>query len=332
MSKLCSPNCDYLSNEAVPIATAQSAWARSRPTTRAFNHLVAGEHFAHRFQRWPLPIGDPCALINDAIFARMIDPDWTRLERTVVDKATAKSEAARLAPALRTPQTLSVIPMDDIASAEALFAALRPFSGTAAIAKPTHASGSVVLLRDLTSVRQVESLFLLAQMDYALILREMQYHGLRKQIIVERLVPTDAGQSPDDYKFHCVNGVPIVCQVDHSRFGRPWSRLLRVPDFEAFDPADGLSWPSTYRRPAPERIASMIEAAAALSKPFRIVRVDLYDGTDGIFFGELTFSPAAALGIAPSVRGDHAVNPTHLAYSAAMISALGLERRLDLRS
>ena len=65
----------------------------------------------------------------------------------------------------------------------------------------------------------------------------------------------------------------------------------------------------------------MTEAAHALSKPFEFVRVDLYDGSEGIFFGELTFSPAAALGIAPSALGDHAVNPTHLAYSAALMSA-----------
>ncbi len=178
------------------------------------------------------------------------------------------------------------------------------------------------MLRDLESVRQVEALFELATRDYATVLREMQYHGLRKQIIVEALVNTTSGQAPDDYKFHCVSGEPIVCQVDHSRFGRPWSRLLQLPDLEPFDPNDGLAWPSSYRRPEPERIEAMIQAARTLSEPFEFVRVDLYNGSDGIFFGELTFSPAAALGIAPSAKGDHSLNSTHVAYSQTMMSAL----------
>ncbi|UZK67824.1 ATP-grasp fold amidoligase family protein [Sphingomonas sp. M1-B02] len=324
MPTLRSPSCDFLSNAAPAVGAVRSGWAHSQPITRAFNHLIAGTHFARRFQRWPLPVGDPRALINDHIFARMIDPDWTDLERAVVDKATAKFEAAKLAPMLRAPHTLGIIAMDDIASVEALYQALKSFIGMPAIAKPTHASGAVIFLRDLKSARQLDSLFSLASMDYSSILREMQYAGMRKQIIVEMLVDAASEQSPDDYKFHCANGVPIVCQVDHSRFGRPWSRLLRIPDLEPFDPADGLTWPETYRRPTAERIAAMIEAASALSKPFQIVRVDLYDGRDGIFFGELTFSPAAALGIAPSAMGDHAINPTHLAYSTAMVSALSL--------
>lgn len=317
-----SPRCDFPSTIATSVGGGGRDRARSLPCTRGFNHLVAGAQFAHRFQRWPLPVSDPHALINDYIFNRMIDPAWTRLEHAMVDKATAKLEAARLAPGLEAPRTVAVIPMEGIACAEALYQALEPFAGLPAIAKPAHASGSVVMLRDLRSARQLEALFALSVMDYSLVLREMQYHGLRKQIIVEMLVDTASGQSPDDYKFHCVDGVPIVCQVDHSRFGSPWSRLLRLPDLEPFDPADGLAWPSTYRRPAPERIASMIRAARALSEPFQFVRVDLYDGRDGIFFGELTFSPAAALGIAPSAQGDHALNPTHIAYSNAMMSAL----------
>lgn len=302
---------------------------RPPPLSRSDNHLVAGGHFKRRFGRSPLPIHDRDALINDYIFDRMIDPDWTKMERAAVDKASAKAEALRLSPTLRVPATLGIFPIDDFLSPDALFAALTPFIGMPAIAKPTHASGAVVYLKHLTSARQLDELFALASMDYAMVLREMQYHGLQRQIIVETLVPTTAGRSPDDYKFHCVNGAPVVCQIDHSRFDKPWSRLLRLPDLAPFDDADGLAWPATFSHPTPERILSMIEVARALSRPFRFVRVDLYDSSDGIYFGEWTFSPAAALGIAPSAAGDHAVNPTHLAYSDAMMSALGLTGTTD---
>ena len=39
---------------------------------------------------------------------------------------------------------------------------------------------------------QLDALFSLAMRDYADVLREMQYHGLPRQIIVERLVPSVA--------------------------------------------------------------------------------------------------------------------------------------------
>lgn len=304
-------------------ASAQDNGGCRTPTDRSDNYAAAGAHFARRFGRWPVPADHPDALINDYIFDRMIDPSWTAMERAVVDKATVKAKALELSPSVRVPDTLAIIPIDNLPSSEALFAALTPFIGRPAIAKPTHASGAVVYLEHLSSAQQLDKLFALASIDYSTVLREMQYHGLKRRIIVETLVPTLAGQSLDDYKFHCVDGEAIVCQIDHSRFDKPWSRLLKLPDLAPFDEADGLAWPTTYRQPTPERIASMIEIARSLSRPFRFVRVDLYDSPDGIYFGEWTFSPAAALGIAPSAAGDHAVNPTHLAYSKAMMSALG---------
>ena len=298
------------------------AFDAAAPMTRAFNHVIAGPHFRRRFGRWPLPAADPRSTINDVIFDRMIDPRWTPLERAFVDKETAKREAQRLSPGLRVPETRLVVAMDDVPSPEALFDRLHPFVGTATIAKPTHASGGTVFLRDVTGPEDLRRLFWLARADYASILREMQYWRLPRKIIVEALVPSAAGISPDDYKFHCVRGQPLVCQVDHSRFGRPWSRLYRVPSFEPMDRDDGLAPPAGHALPTAERIAAMMAAARALSAPFEFVRVDLYDGSDGVYFGELTFTPAASLGIAPAAAGDHAENATHRVYSGIVMAAL----------
>lgn len=175
-------------------------------------------------------------------------------------------------------------------------------------------------MENVKSPVDLRVLFELASQDYALILREMQYFQLPGKVLVESFVPA-ASSPPDDYKFHCVNGEPLVCQVDHGRSVQSWSRLLRIPDFGPLDDGDGLEPPQTFRPPVPERIASMVAAARSLSAPFEFVRVDLYDGTDGVYFGELTFTPAAALGIAPSALGDHAVNPTHRIYSGIMMDA-----------
>lgn len=295
--------------------------------TRAFNHLIAGPHFARRFGRWPLSPGDAAATINDVIFARMIEPDWPALHRRFVAKDTAKIEAQRLAPALRTAETLAVIPVAELPSPEHLWARLQPFVGRDAIAKPGHASGAATFLRHAPSEREVRALHDLARRDYATILREMQYWRLPKTIIVEAMVPARASGPPDDYKFHCVHGEPLLAQVDHGRFGAAWSRLLRLPDFAPLDGADGLVAPAGFRLAAPERIAAMIDAARALSAPFDFVRVDLYDGADGIYFGELTFTPAAALGIAPAAAGVDRVNPTHRRYSDTLMQALDANRK-----
>jgi len=296
--------------------------AHDTPMTRAFNHVVAGPHFRRRFGRWPLSSADPRATINDVIFGRMIDPYWSPLERAFVDKETAKIEAQRLCPALRLPETLGIVPMEAVHSVDALFDRLRPFVGTPSIAKPTHASGGTVFLLDVAAADDLRLLYHLARADYASILREMQYRGLPRKVIVEALVPSIDGASPDDYKFHCVRGEPLVCQVDHGRFGRPWSRLYRVPGFEPMDRDDGLVPPAGHSLPDPARIAAMMAAARALSAPFEFVRVDLYDGSDGVYFGELTFTPAASLGIAPAAAGDHAENPTHRVYSRIVMQAL----------
>ncbi|MCU6454151.1 hypothetical protein LPN01_08685 [Sphingomonas sp. A2-49] len=311
--------------EGGDVRRSDIGWAdfrRLAPPTRAFNHLIAGQHFDERFGRWPLPPEHPDALINDVIFAAMIEPHWTPLQLAFVDKDTAKAEATRLAPTLRMPDTLAVIPMDAVASPDDLFARLRPFAGMQAVAKPSQASGAVTFLRDLSSADDVRLLHQLAATDYSGVMREMQYRLLPGKVLVEAMVPTATPAPPDDYKFHCIRGEPLVCQVDHGRFGRPWSRLLRLPDFAPMDPDDGLVPPGSLRLPAPDRIAAMIAAARALAAPFEFVRVDLYDGADGIYFGEMTFTPAASLGIAPSIEGDHALNPTHHVYSGILMRAL----------
>jgi len=292
------------------------------PMTRAFNHLIAGEHFARRFGRWPLPADAPDALINDVIFARMIDPDWSPLHRAFIDKETAKIEARRLCPGIAAPKTLLVIPITAVESAEHLFHLLQPFIGTDAVAKPTHASGAVTFLRDLRQPTDLNALYDLSLRDYSTLLREMQYAGLDRKIIVEAMIPTHVPGPPDDYKFHCVHGQPLLCQIDHGRFGASWSRLFHVPNFAPMDERDGLHAPASFSPADRERLNRMIAMAEALSAPFPFVRVDLYDGDDGIYFGELTFTPAASLGIAPSAAGVHRLNATHRIYSRILMDAL----------
>ena len=290
--------------------------------TRAANHRVAPVPFERKFGRAPLPPRHPDALINDVIYDRMIDPNWSASQRAFVDKQRAKAEAQRRFPALHVPETLAVMPVETLISPERLFDRLRPHIGTHAVAKPTHASGGVVFLRDLVDPASLRDLYDLASIDYAAILREMQYWRLPRKIIVETLIPAHRPGPPDDYKFHCIHGEPLLCQIDHGRFGHPWSRLFRVPQFDPMDENDGLTAPKGFAMATRNRLDMMIAAARALSAPFAFVRVDLYDGRDGVYFGELTFTPAASLGIAPSSAGVCRISPTHRMYSRILTDAL----------
>ena len=305
-----------------PAAKPSRGDAAGPAMSRASNRLVAAPPFLHRFGRAPLPPDHPDALINDVIHHRMIDPDWSVLERRFVDKRTAKAAAQEAFADLRVPETRAVIPVETVRSPQHLFETLRPFLGTDTIAKPTHASGGVTFLRDLADPADLRPLYELASVDYASLLREMQYWRLPRHIIVETMVPTDAPGPSDDYKFHCIHGQPLLCQIDHGRFGQPWSRLFRVPDFTPMHEGDGLTAPVGFARAARDRLDTMIAAARALSSPFPFVRVDLYDGRDGVYFGELTFTPAASLGIAPSSEGVHRENATHHIYSRTLMDAL----------
>jgi hypothetical protein len=308
-------------SDAMPDKPVSKTLYRELPITRGFNHLVAGSYFERIFGRWPLPPAHADALINDVIFARMIDEHWTPTQIAFVDKEHAKAAARRLAPALRVPETLCVFPTDNIVSPEQLFSALAPFAGSKAIAKPTHASGAVVFLEDLTAPADLRYLLALATNDYVAVIREMQYRGLPKKIIVEQLIPS-ASRALDDYKFHCVNGEPLVCQVDHHRFGQGWSQLFSVPDFNPMDAHDGLAAPESYQPPEQDRVHIMMSSARALAAPFDFVRVDLYNGLDGVYFGELTFTPGGSLGIAPSIEGQIPDSATHRRYSRIIMDAL----------
>ena len=287
----------------------------------AANFAAVAPRYLDRFGRLPIPPQHPEATINDLIFARMIEPDWPPLVRTLVDKSTAKETALRLCPGVRVPATVATIDMDSLHSPTELAAVLAPFVGCTVVAKPSQASGGTLFLRNGMDERALHELYDLATSDYAMIMREMQYSGLPRRVIVEELVPTGDAATPDDFKFHCIDGAPLLCQIDHARFGERWSRVYRVPEFEVLNPDDGLTMPSSVRFPGLDRLARMTEIAATLSQGFDYVRVDLYNGLDDVYFGEMTFTPAASLGIAPSAQGCQFVTETHRRYSATLMRA-----------
>lgn len=105
-----------------------------------------------------------------------------------------------------------------------------------------------------------------------------------------------------DYKFHCINGEPefILVITDRKTDGdramsvkihlmdTNWNSINEVVGYKNEIAGDGSI-------PAPKHLDEMVECARILSKGFKFVRVDLYDTSEGILFGELTFTPAACV-------------------------------------
>lgn len=96
-----------------------------------------------------------------------------------------------------------------------------------------------------------------------------------------------------DYKIHCINGKPafiLACSE------REQALKLNLYDID-WNPISGLQGPelNTHEIAKPANLNEMIEVAYLLSEDFDFVRVDLYDMSGKINFGELTFSPAAGV-------------------------------------
>ncbi len=123
---------------------------------------------------------------------------------------------------------------------------------------------------------------------------EMQYKTIEPKLICEKLIETETGELPKDYKLYCFNGIPdcaLVCadrisagHASYYFFDKDWN-LKRYNKM-------GLEAPENFSLPRPENYEKLFEYAAVLSKPFPFVRADFYLEKGKITFGELTFTPS----------------------------------------
>lgn len=123
---------------------------------------------------------------------------------------------------------------------------------------------------------------------------EMQYKDVKPYIIVEKYLGDSSGKPPVDYKFYCMNGKANSVMICEDRKGankpkfffmdRDWNKLPYTR--EVFDYPD-------FNVTKPDKMDDMFDIAEKMAKDFPFVRVDLYLVENKIYFGELTFTPAA---------------------------------------
>lgn len=125
---------------------------------------------------------------------------------------------------------------------------------------------------------------------------ELQYRNVEKKIIVEEYIGDGDGSLPEDYKFYCFNGKAYCCMVCQGR-EEGWPRFYFMDrDFQLLRiNRDSRNAPEGFSLPKPRDIDGAYAVADTLSQGFPFVRVDLYLTDRGVRFGEMTFTPAAAL-------------------------------------
>lgn len=162
------------------------------------------------------------------------------------------------------------------------------------VLKCTHDSGGLVICRDKnkldksTAKKKIEKSL---KRNYYCNTKEWPYKNVKPRIIAEKFIEDETGGLVD-YKFFCFDGVVdsvMICLDRHIGdpkfyfFDEDWNlKRLNIRGKEA--PAD-----FTVRKP--DCIDEMFAIAKRLSVGHPFIRVDLYECSGKIYFGELTFYP-----------------------------------------
>lgn len=99
-----------------------------------------------------------------------------------------------------------------------------------------------------------------------------------------------------DYKFFCFGGKVKCFKIDFGRFVEHHANYYS-PEGDLLPFGEkGLEPDPAHEEIMPNNLKDMISVAEKLSEGFKFLRVDLYNVKGNIYFGELTFYPAAGMG------------------------------------
>lgn len=166
------------------------------------------------------------------------------------------------------------------------------------VLKCNHSSGDVQICtnkRTFDFEQAKEILRKSLRRDYSVYGVELMYKNIPRKIVCERYLDASPLPIPNDYKFFCFNGVPqyiMFCtgrEHGHAKYyiyDLDWKLQDITYDSEKLSDSD-IQVMEMYK---PSSLLKMVEYAKRLSKPFPFVRVDLYEITGRVVFGEMTFA------------------------------------------
>ena len=164
------------------------------------------------------------------------------------------------------------------------------------VLKATHGSGWNLIVKDKAKLNKRIAQKIMRKwlkLDFSLMNGfELHYRYCEPRIVAEEYLDDIASGSVDDYKAYCFNGGdPIICVcrnrfsrngIETAYYNRNWDKLdIRDAGHESID-CD-----------RPPHLEEMVRLSERLAEGFPFVRVDWYESSRGLLFGELTFTSSS---------------------------------------
>lgn len=164
------------------------------------------------------------------------------------------------------------------------------------VLKCTHDSGGLVICKDKSKLNIEETKKKInksLKRNYYYSGREWPYKNVKPRVIAEKYMVDESGEELKDYKFFCFNGEPKIILVCSERFSSDnmcetwfdenWNFLDIIESGHRID----------KKIKKPVNFSKMMEFSKKLSTNIPFIRVDFYEIDGRVYFGELTFFPAA---------------------------------------
>lgn len=164
------------------------------------------------------------------------------------------------------------------------------------VLKCTHDSGGLVICKDKAKLNIEDAKKKInksLKRNYYYSGREWPYKNVKPRIIAERYMQNKNDEDLKDYKFFCFNGEPKIILVCSERFSS--SNMCETWFDENWNCLDIIEANHRINKKIkkPVNFSPMMEFSKKLSKNIPFIRVDFYEIDGKIYFGELTFFPAA---------------------------------------
>ncbi|CAA0096953.1 Uncharacterised protein [BD1-7 clade bacterium] len=173
--------------------------------------------------------------------------------------------------------------------------------GKGIVVKTTHDSGSVYIVGENsppTPKDIVAGINKSLAHDFGRSVSEWWYSAIPRRVIVEKLLVSQAGAPPDDYKFHVFRrktGIVVILQMDFDRHSEH-TRSFYDEELSLLDISKKMTNTHFEWNSPPKNYEEMLHIAKRLGGEFDYARVDLYNVDGAVYFGEITFAPAGGFG------------------------------------